>query len=356
MSKEQLSYLLFLAAVACGGSGPTRSPAEPSGDPRGDASANDAAVGSGMPPSCSVTGGGLSDCGTSGESCCTSPSVPGGTFYRSYDGMTFPQSLSPATVSSFRFDRYEVTVGRFRRFIAAVVGGWTPAPGSGKHTHLNGGQGLVAASESDAAVGPYEPGWDPSWTSNLATTLAAWNTGLDCGSTPTWTPSTGGNETLPIVCQTWFEAYAFCIWDGGFLPSDAEWNYAAAGGNQQRAYPWSNPATSTVIDCQHANSDYCGDGGGFANPVGSESPLGDGLWGQSDLAGNAQEQTLDVFALRYAVPCADCATLAGTTPLSRVGRGGSYLEQPMSLLVGYADAEDPAGRDDGTGVRCARTP
>jgi formylglycine-generating enzyme required for sulfatase activity len=47
------------------------------------------------------------------------------------------------------------------------------------------------------------------------------------------------------------EAYAFCIWDGGFLPSEAEWECAAAGGPDQREYPWgsTDPGTANLYDC-----------------------------------------------------------------------------------------------------------
>jgi formylglycine-generating enzyme required for sulfatase activity len=54
------------------------------------------------------------------------------------------------------------------------------------------------------------------------------------GAGLTWTASVGGNENLPINGVNWWESYAFCIWDGGFLPSEAEWESAAAGGDQQR--------------------------------------------------------------------------------------------------------------------------
>lgn len=91
------------------------------------------------PPSCGG-GGPLLTC-AGGESCCTSPLVTGGTFKRSYDGVSFTDGSYVATVSDFRLDKFEISVGRFRRFIKATVDGWKPMPGSGKHAHLNGGKG-----------------------------------------------------------------------------------------------------------------------------------------------------------------------------------------------------------------------
>jgi len=80
-------------------------------------------------------------------------------------------------------------------------------------------------------------------------------------------------------------------WDGGFLPSEAEWNYAASGGNEQRVYPWSAGPTSTIIDDSYAV--YCGN----ACAVGTQNvgyrPKGDGKFGQADLAGNLWERVLD---------------------------------------------------------------
>ena len=278
---------------------------------------------------------------------CTSLEVAGGTYDRSYDGLTYVDDTSPATVSGFRLDRYEVTVGRFRPFVGAVLGGWLPAAGSGKHTHLNGGQGLVVTG------GGYEMGWDAtSWNSRLATTAAGWDGNLVNG---TWTATAGSNETLPITQLDWYEAYAFCIWDGGFLPSESEWNYAAAGGSDQRAYPWSPafPPGSTAIDCTRANYDGCPTG--VVHAVGGTSPAGDGKWGQSDLAGNVWEWNLDWNdESNYVTPCVDCANLAGAE--FRVIRGGSFGNTPPVLLVSFRNADPPEYRGDLVGVRCARTP
>jgi hypothetical protein len=113
------------------------------------------------PPSCAPGGAGMTNCGPGGsgsESCCTSLEVCGGTFDRWYsnEGGDPVGAGGPATVSDFRLNKYLVTVGRFRRFVAAWRGGYYPAAGSGKHAYLNGGQGL----ENNWFDGEYETGWD----------------------------------------------------------------------------------------------------------------------------------------------------------------------------------------------------
>src|SRR5580658_814553 len=145
-----LGLVVLSAASACGGQrepqakGPTTATAVTPAVDGGNAVARNSS-GPPTPPSCAADGPGLSDCGVSKESCCTSPIVTGGTYFRMYknDGSGPTEKANPATVSNFRLDKYEVTVGRFRQFVNAWNGGWKPLGGSGKHTHLNGGRGLV---------------------------------------------------------------------------------------------------------------------------------------------------------------------------------------------------------------------
>jgi len=282
-----------------------------------------------------------------GESCCTSPTVTGGTFNRSND------ASYPATVSSFQLDKYEVTVGRFRNFVTAVVGGWTPAAGSGKHTHLNSGAGLANTG------GGFEPGWDTAWNGNLPADKATWDglSYLGCsGNYQTWTASSGANEARPINCVNWFQSAAFCIWDGGFLPSEAEWNYAAAGGNQQREYPWGAAvpganASLAVYGCYFNGAGSCTPGATNIAPVGSVT-AGNGLYGQSDLAGNVWEWNLDWFT-SYAATCNNCASTAAS---DRVVRGGSFVGNASRLLSSYRYYFTPVSRVNYIGLRCARTP
>jgi formylglycine-generating enzyme required for sulfatase activity len=309
-----------------------------------------------------MTGDGLTNCGGRGSDVCArSLLVRGGTFFRGTD------TGYPATIRDFRLDKYEVTVGRFRKFVDAWVGGWRPSAGSGKHTHLNGGAGLMNTA------GGYEPGWDATWTpyvgarsndafnptSQGATTKADWDTNLVFGgrSYQTWTSAAGSNETRPQNCLSWYDLHAFCIWDGGFLPSEAEWEYAAAGGSEERTYPWGAtvPASNTALAIYGCYFNGTGSCSGVTNvaPVGTVA-AGSGRWGQLDLAGNSAEWNLD-WAVRLVVSCDNCINLS--SGLSRVLRGGSFRSNAASLLIAGRDyVGGPALRDSSVGGRCARVP
>jgi formylglycine-generating enzyme required for sulfatase activity len=54
----------------------------------------------------------------------------------------------------------------------------------------------------------------------LVANTAALVTAVKCSSTyQPWTDAPGANENKPMSCVTWYEAMAFCIWDGGYLPT-----------------------------------------------------------------------------------------------------------------------------------------
>ena len=314
-----------------------------------------------MPASCAPGGAGMTNCGSGGsgtESCCTSLEVTGGTFDRTYSngGVGPMNGADSATVSAFRLDKYEVTVGRFRQFVDAWTTSGTsvqPNPGAGKHLHLHGGQGLSYVTSPSS----YEPGWLAASDPNISPTTANLTEGVPYS---TWTASPGASENLPINTVTWAEAYAFCIWDGGFLPSEAEWEYAAAGGAVELEYPWGNAApgnasTFAIYGCLYpaGASGMCGGTNSNQAPVGTTLD-GAGLFGQFDLAGNTEEWTLDFYATPYVSPSDDAANFVASN--QRVARGGEYNADLAQLEPPYRDTSNPTQRSWGVGMRCARSP
>jgi len=327
-----------------GGSAATASMATSGGAGGGDTGGGAGVGGAGgelpdLPrPSCE---GLATTCGASGvESCCDAMEVPGGTF--EHLGSTI-------TVSTFRLDRYEVTVGRFRRFVQAVADGWRPAPGSGRHTHVS----AIGLTDD------LEAGWDPAWTENLPVDAAGWDAMLSCaeyGSSATayvqWTPSAEGREQRPIGCMTWYAAYAFCVYDGGFLPTEAEWSLAATGGQpSSHAYPWgmAEPsAARAAFGCQSEGCDR-----DSIHEVGMH-PTGAAPFGHEDMAGNLWEWTLDRFTGPFAKTiCVDCVVLSSGSTFSV--RGGAFVSPPAEMAAD-ARATFALPRGSGIGFRCAAPP
>jgi sulfatase modifying factor 1 len=327
------------------------------------------------PPSC--VGGGLGagyDCGGANgtDDCCAVQNVPGGSFYRDYDGVDFTDMSHPATVSGFGLDVYEVTVGRFRKFVQSYAGAaapWAPSVGSGRHDHLPTG-GVVSGGNVGVVT---ESGWSSDWNAYLPTTPDGWTSSLsrvDCGndagpSTNTWTPTATSQDSLPANCVNWYQAYAFCIWDGGFLPTATEWDYAASGGsNNQWVYAWGsslplNDPQLAVWGCWYGdpvaeiNRSDCVGVGNVA-PVGTAAQ-GRGLWGQLDLTGSMLEWTLDYASTIYPLPCSDCANVVFGS--SREIRGGAFdTTSYQRLASAFAGASPPDATHGDVGFRCARSP
>jgi formylglycine-generating enzyme len=323
------------------------------------------------PPSCAAVPLSCAD----DDSCCNSRFVEGGSYGRSWDQSDKPKQPgdelpivgwvssggAETTVSDFWLDRYEVTVGRFRAFTSSY-----------DEWRASGNPKSKAASHYRIP----DSGWRSSWTLLIPETRADLLDGVAHGSESTcpvrsWTDAPDTNEDLPMVCVTWWEAFLFCMWDGGRLPTEAEWNYAAAGGGLQRAFPWSDSPASVDISFTDAVFDK---GSGFhLAPVGSVRDR-DGFYGQRDLAGNAWEWVLDPCnadqctpfetAPPYPTGCSDCLvpfaeeTDAGpAVAQAHMCRGGSWKYPPRTLRTAYRLAGVGAeNRYDDLGFRCARNP
>ena len=270
-------------------------------------------------------------CGPNGnENCCAWRAVPGGTFNR------LNNSSYPAMVSDFALDRFEVTVGRFRKFVTAGKGTSASPPVTGQGANPNN---------------PADQGWSTDYNAVLpadATTLTTALISCGTGGFATWTSSSGSGEDLPIECVPWLDALAFCIWDGGRLPTLAEWNYAAAGGggaDGQRYYPWSVPSTSMTIDDTYCVSSLSS----VTAPqtVGSRSPKGDARWGHADMAGNVWEWVNDADPGTL-VPCDNCST-----PVQPHAEGfffgGGWSQTPTQVQTSTFD-----GGSSVAGFRCVR--
>jgi formylglycine-generating enzyme required for sulfatase activity len=308
-------------------------------------------------PSCSGGGPGADQtCGPSSTTdCCASLAVPAGTYLRS--GI----DSGVATVSAYHLDEFEVTVGRFRKFVNLGLGTQLnpPAAGAGANPHVSGS------------------GWHAEWNRSLPSSTDSLETSFSCEYNPTWTDAIEDTDGLPMNCITWFEAFAFCAWDGGRLATEAEWNFAAAAGDEDRWFPWSQPPSSEFIDPTYAVYDCTGHNGGppmffdggdgssdlscsLADilPVGSR-PKGNGKFGHADLSGNMNEWVLDWYLDPYPSPCDDCAALdAGATDGApqRIYRSGGYYYDESVLPSWSRFADVPGDRDDSYGIRCARDP
>jgi sulfatase modifying factor 1 len=333
-----------------------------------------------VPPSCQDL---PATCGPkSNDSCCQySPEIGDSsdseTFSRGYDrslpggatqteGSNTPVAIvgaqaldsAPAHLHPYFLERYEVTIGRFRWFYqnySSVNSDWAR-------------MGAGAYPAPDTANGWDQVDWNgnPNLYAQTAADLVTDMTAFGCGDAATalMMPSSS-SDNEPISCVTWYEAFLFCYADGGHLPSEAQWNFAAAGGTEGRPYPWTLLTDTDLLDIPSGNANVSVDPAnlGTVQPVGMSSAPG--KWGHYDLAGNVWEHVLDACVdppndyTNMGMTVIDPMTPLDLTNDSGVVRGGSFqytapyartaFRKPFSRLSSALRALD-------TGFRCAREP
>lgn len=117
--------------------------------------------------------------------------------------------------------------------------------------------------------------------------------------------------------------------------------------------PGPNPNLA-IYGCYYGASGTCSMGVTNIAPVGS-APLGNGKWGQSDLAGNVWEWLLDWYKDPYnELACTDCAY--GTTSTARGFRGAGYFTDVSFLRSSVRNSNPPTNHGINFGARCARAP
>lgn len=160
-----------------------------------------------------------------------------------------------------------------------------------------------------------------------------------------------GYEDHPVNCVDWQQALDFCVWAGGRLPSESEWEYAARSGGQDITYPWGD----TTPTCAYAMmNDGGGTGCGTSHTCAvCDKTAGNTSQGLCDMAGNVLEWTQDFYHVTYTGAPTDGSAWDDSGSY-RVFRGGSIHNEADDLRAAKRSNSHSIFQFDGLGIRCAR--
>jgi formylglycine-generating enzyme required for sulfatase activity len=245
-----------------------------------------------------------------------------------------PQHL--VTVPSFEIAKYEVTIGQFKKFVAATA--------------------YVTDAEQDrdheGCYGDGGSGVDFGWKIGLS-----WRN-----------PGFNQTDNHPVVCVSWIDAQAYVAWlnketgSNYSLSSEAKWEYAARAGSTTNYHFGDQKAEL----CEYANlydevgqtiNKYgwrhakCNDGEAKTAKVGQYKASPNGL---HDMLGNVWEWVGDCWKAGYVDAPSNGEIYKNNECQHRVTRGGSWYNIPTGVRSANRYWYDPAYRSFNVGFRLFR--
>jgi formylglycine-generating enzyme required for sulfatase activity len=293
--------------------------------------------------------------------------IPGGEFWQGSDNpaMRDAQPRHRVQVDGFWMDRTAVTNEQFARFVDATnyvtIAERTPLakdfPGAPPEK-------LVAGSVV------FSP---PSGPVPLENHLQWWSYVKGASWRHPEGPQSNldGRANHPVLQVAWDDATAYCQWAGKRLPTEAEFEWAARGGLDNKKFAWGDELTpsgkwmANIWQGRFPYENSMEDGFRAVAPVGSFPANGHGL---HDMAGNVWEWCADWYRFDYYAKLAagkqpvknpqgpaDSADPSEPGVAKRVMRGGSYLCTDQYCTAYEVGARGKGAADTGTnhlGFRC----
>jgi formylglycine-generating enzyme required for sulfatase activity len=242
------------------------------------------------------------------------------------DGLPHERPAHDVTLGSFRMDKHEVTVARFRAFVEAT------------------------GFQTDADR------W--GWSGVFNTRSGKW----DVVHGATWRHPRGPGSTArddePVTQVSWNDAAAYAKWAGMRLPTEAEFEYAARGGLSGKPFAWGDDLrpngkpVANWLQGTFPNNDTAEDGYAGVAPVGMFPPNGYGL---HDMTGNVWEWCADFYADDYFSHSPKENPKGPVSGTDRVIRGGSFLCAEnfcTNFRVAGRSKNDVESANNNLGFRC----